>query len=97
MEPMKPMAPMEPMKPLEPVEQWWPKDLGRPAVAGSQNDARYAFFPDAKRLLIDEGGRQIAYHTGEHQITGAGQSGKANGLTFSTRDGPLDLDALTKA
>ena len=35
---------------------WWPAGLGIPAAAGSQNDMRYAFFPAAKRLVIDDNG-----------------------------------------
>jgi hypothetical protein len=28
---------------------WWPAELGRPGAVGSQNDLRYAVFPDARR------------------------------------------------
>ena len=47
---MKPMEPMKPMKPMAPMEKWWPADLGDPSTSGAQNDMRYAFFPDERRL-----------------------------------------------
>jgi hypothetical protein len=53
MEPMKPMKPMEPMKPMSGGEKWWPDELGQPSSSGSQNSMRYAFFPKARRLLIE--------------------------------------------
>src|ERR1700722_15061370 len=34
--------------------QWWPAELGNPASAGAQNDLRYAFFSDPRRLAIQQ-------------------------------------------
>ena len=57
MEPMKPMEPMQPMAPMKPMQRWWPQELGEPASSGGQNDVRYAFFPEKRRLLIETGGK----------------------------------------
>jgi hypothetical protein len=40
---------------------WWPAGLGKPGAVGSQNDLRYAVFPDARRLVIDDHG-SISVH-----------------------------------
>jgi hypothetical protein len=76
MEPMKPMKPMEPMKPMSGGEKWWPDELGQPSSSGSQNSMRYAFFPKARRLLIEKQGNLTTYDSGDHQISGMQQSGE---------------------
>ncbi len=63
MKAMKPMAPMEPMKPMDFGTAWWPNDLGEPSTSGAQNGGRYAFFPDARRLLIEDDGKLTTYDT----------------------------------
>src|ERR1700689_5560736 len=35
---------------------WWPAGLGRPGAVGGQNDLRYAVFPGARRLGINDRG-----------------------------------------
>jgi hypothetical protein len=104
MEPMKPMRPMEPMKPMEPLfkggNPWWPADLGEPALAGGQNDLRYAYFPGKRRLAVSRGGRVELYDTGEHDITGVSQqqSGGAGGAdpVFSSQHGRVELSRLRR-
>lgn len=96
MKPMEPMKPMDPMKPMEPMdfgEPWWPKDLGEPASSGGQNDLRYAFFPDKRRLLIERDGKRTTYDSGEHKITGVSQQ-NAGSSTFSTDEGEVRLDDM---
>ena len=44
------------MKPMTGGEEWWPDDFGQPSMSGSQNGIRYAFFPEKRRLLIEQGG-----------------------------------------
>ena len=44
---------------------WWPQELGDPSSVGSQNDMRYAVFPQQHRLVIDDHGRTKIYDTGE--------------------------------
>ena len=96
MEPMKPMKPMEPMKPMAPPERWWPQDLGEPNSAGSQNDLRYAYFADARRLAVQRGGKTTLYDTGTHRIGGVSQQQRNNdgGATFTSQDGDVRLEDL---
>ena len=97
MKPMKPMAPIEPMKPMDFGPAWWPNDLGEPSTSGAQNGARYAFFPDARRLLIEDGGKLTTYDTGEHQISGVSQAqSSGRHLAFTSQDGEVKLEELKK-
>lgn len=52
---------------------WWPQGLGHPSSSGSQNDMRYAFFPESKRLVVEDRNGRITYDTGSHYITGVSQ------------------------
>ena len=95
MEPMKPMKPMAPMKPMDFGPAWWPSDLGEPSSSGAQNGARYAFFPDARRLLIEDDGKLITYDTGDHQISGVSQAqSSGRHLAFNSEDGEVKLEQL---
>jgi len=96
MEPMKPMKPMEPMKPMKAMpkaEAWWPEDLGKPATSGGQDDLRYAFFREKRRLVIEQDGQTTTYDSGAHEIGGVSQDG-AGGLRFTDRDGEVELSSL---
>jgi hypothetical protein len=74
---------------------WWPSELGSPASSGAQNDMRYAYFPDSRRLAIQMGGRVRLYDTGDLQIGGVSQQqGGGYSLTFSTSHGPIGLEQL---
>ncbi|MET7242637.1 SHOCT domain-containing protein [Methylobacterium sp. EM32] len=74
---------------------WWPEGLGQPATSGAQNDARYAFFPEARRLAIETGGRVTLYDTGDHRIGGVSQQqGSSYSLSFTSQFGPVRLDEL---
>jgi len=67
---------------------WWPAELGSPASVGSQNDLRYAYFPAARRLAIQQGGQVRVYDSGEHQISGFAQAqGGDQTLTFTSQHG----------
>jgi hypothetical protein len=103
MESIKPMQPMSPLAPMEPIkspERWWPKDLGdNPSSAGGQNEARYAFFGDRKRLAVDAGDGSIQiYDTGDHQISGVQQhqSGNVRKVIFTSQHGEVDLEKLKR-
>ena len=97
MEPMKPMAPMKPMEPMAKMEAWWPDDLGQPSSTGSQNGMRYAFFPEARRLLVENGGTVTTYDSGDHRIGGVSQQdGSSRSLAFTSQDGMVNLDELKK-
>jgi hypothetical protein len=67
---------------------WWPAELGSPASTGAQNDLRYAFFPDARRLAIEERGRVRVYDAGDHRLSGfSQQQGGDQSLTFMSQFG----------
>ncbi len=71
-----------------PSSREWPAELGQPASVGSQNDMRYAWFPDKRRLAIDVGGRIAVHDTGDHQIGGFGQAQSGGqSLTFTSQHG----------
>lgn len=77
---------------------WWPAGLGHPSTAGSQNDARYAYFPDARRLAIESEGRVKTYDTGEHRISGVSQQqGAGSDLSFSSQLGQVRVHDLPEA
>jgi Short C-terminal domain len=66
----------------------WPADLGHPASVGSQNNLRYAFFPESRRLVIDVAGQQTVYDTGDHHISGFSQQQSGDqSLTFTSQYG----------
>lgn len=74
---------------------WWPAGLGRPAATGAQNRHRYAWFPDQRRLAVDDGGTVTVYDTGDHLIGGFGQQqGGGDALAFTGQFGPVRLDQL---
>ena len=99
MEPMKPMSPMKPMEPMKAPERWWPEDIGEdPNSAGGQNETRYAFFVDKRRLAVDMGdGKVHIYDTGDHRISAVQQhqSGSGRKTTFTSQHGEVDLATLT--
>ncbi len=63
---------------------WWPEGLGQPAATGGQNQARYAYFPVARRIAFDPGNGQgiVLLDTGEHSIGGFGQQQSGPGDPF---------------
>ncbi|MFO1142228.1 MAG: SHOCT domain-containing protein [Amaricoccus sp.] len=74
---------------------WWPAGLGVPASTGDQNGLRYAFFPAARRLAIEQDGRTRVYDTGEHRLSGfSQQQGPAGVLGFTSQLGPVALSDL---
>jgi hypothetical protein len=75
--------------------QWWPAHLGTPSAAGSQNDMRYACFPDRHRLALLRDGSVHLYDTGEHRLSGfAQQQGGSQSLAFTSQTGPVRLEDL---
>jgi hypothetical protein len=74
---------------------WWPEGLGHPATSGSQDESRYAFFPESRRLAIETGGRVTLYDTGDHRIGGVSQQqGSSRSLSFTSQFGAVPLDEL---
>lgn len=74
---------------------WWPQELGAPASVGQQNDMRYAYFPDRRRLAIDLNGRLTVYDTGEHRISGfSQQQGGDRSITLTSQLGTVRISEL---
>ena len=62
---------------------------------GSQNDQRYAYFPDSRRLLITRNGETRIYDAGEHRISGVSQQQSSDqSLTFTSQLGPVRIEDL---
>jgi len=75
--------------------RWWPADLGAPASVGAQNAARYAYFPQARRLVIDLNGKVTVYDTQDHRIGGFSQQQSGTGsLTFTSQFGTVEVARL---
>lgn len=81
---------------MAPGNAWWPAELGSPSSSGGQNDARYAYFPQAQRLAIDRGGQLTIYNTLDHQIGGVQQQqgGPYGSLSFTSQFGTFTVDSL---
>ena len=52
---------------------WYPSELGNPSSSGSQNNIRYGYFPQTRRLAIDYNGSVTIYDTLDHNIGGVSQ------------------------
>lgn len=69
---------------------WWPAEFGIPASSGAQNDMRYAWFPQARRLVVARGADVTIYDTGSHVLGGVSQQqSTGRSLTFTGQDGPV--------
>jgi hypothetical protein len=77
-----------------PAGNWWPQDLGWPSSTGAQNDVRYAYFPEPRRLAIEAHGVVTIYDTLDHTISGFAQQGAGGSLTFSSRHRIVSVASL---
>jgi hypothetical protein len=76
---------------------WWPAGLGRPGAVGTQNDLRYAVFPETGRLVIDDRGAVSVYDTGHHRIFGVAQAQSGDRtLSFTSQDGLVRVADLPR-
>ena len=74
---------------------WWPADLGSPNSTGGQNNLRYAYFGDARRLAVDLNGDITVYDTLDHQIGGVSQQqGYGASFTFTSQYGVVSVESL---
>lgn len=74
---------------------WWPADLRWPNSTGAQNNVRYAYFAQARRLAIEVHGSVTVYDTLDHQIGGFSQQQSAGGtLSFTSQYGLMDVSSL---
>jgi hypothetical protein len=74
---------------------WWPSRLGRPSSTGSQNNMRYACFPQIHRLAIERDSKLTVYDTGNHRLSGfSQQQSTTQALSFTSQDGTVRLEDL---
>jgi hypothetical protein len=79
----------------DPEDNWWPQDLGRPSATGSQNNVRYAYFANSRRLAVKTGSEVWVYDTQDHNIGGfSQQQGYGGTITFSSQFGTVQLSRL---
>ncbi len=77
------------------ANSWWPSNLGTPGSIGAQNDLRYAYFPENRRLAIDLHGQVRVYDTGNHLVSGFSQQQSGDqSLTFTSQFGPIRVADL---
>jgi hypothetical protein len=75
---------------------WWPGELGSPSSSGGQNDSRYAYFPQARRLAVQHNGQVTVYDTLDHQIGGVQQQqgGPSGSQSFTSQFGTFTVESL---
>lgn len=80
---------------VPPGPDWWGTDLRWPNSTGAQNNVRYAYFAQARRLAIEVGGRVTVYDTLDHQIGGfSQQQGGYGSMSFNSQYGLVDVGSL---
>lgn len=93
--PMNPSASLFVAPPPGTSSDWWPSDLRWPNSTGAQNGVRYAYFAQARRLVIELNGSVTVYDTQNHQIGGFSQQQSYGGcVTFSSQYGLVDVTRL---
>jgi len=79
----------------DPADHWWPRDLGQPGAIGNQNNVRYAYFANARRLAVETNGQVWVYDTLDHQIGGfSQQQGVGGSILFTSQYGTVNLSSL---
>lgn len=74
---------------------WWPAEFGTPNATGKQNGSRYAYFAQARRLVVQMGDTLQIYDTLDHRISGISQQqGTDSKLTLTSQHGEIDLASL---
>src|SRR5260370_9132457 len=78
--------------------QWWPAELGFPNGTGAQNQVRYAYFNQKRRLAVELNGHVTVYDTLDHQISGVSQQqGRGCPLTPTSQHGTVIVSTLPVA
>lgn len=79
----------------DPTARWWPREIGAPSATGSQNNVRYAYFANARRLAVETNGQVWVYDTLDHQIGGfSQQQGMGGSILFTSQYGSVNLASL---
>jgi hypothetical protein len=75
--------------------QWWPAELGFANGTGAQNQIRYAYFNQKRRLAVELNGHVTVYDTLDHQISGVSQQqGRGGSLTLTSQHGTISISTL---
>ena len=75
--------------------EWWPAELGFPNGTGAQNQVRYAYFNQKRRLAVELNGNVSVYDTLDHQISGVSQQqGRGGSLTLTSQQGTVSISTL---
>ena len=75
--------------------QWWPAELGFPNGTGAQNQIRYAYFNQKRRLAVELNGHVTIYDIRDHQISGVSQQqGRGGSLTLTSQHGTVSVSTL---
>lgn len=69
---------------------------GAAAASGAQNDLKYAYYPEARRLVIEDAQGLQVYDTGTHQIQGVSQQSGQGVPRFQTAHGAVELTQLRR-
>jgi len=79
----------QPLTTLMMQSQWWSAKLSNPSISGGQNNLRYAYFPQHRRLIISRDHQETIYDTASHIITGVSQQqvNQKTMLVFHTQSG----------
>lgn len=74
---------------------WWPAEFGTPDATGEQNGLRYAYFAQARRLVVQTEDVLRVHDTLDHRIGGlAQQQGSRSHFTVTSQHGEVDLASL---
>jgi hypothetical protein len=66
-----------------------------PNSTGAQNNVRYAYFAQARRLALEVNGRVTVYDTLDHHISGfSQQQSGGSSLSFTSQHGLVDVSQL---
>jgi len=77
------------------LDVWWGGDFGSLSANGSQNNMRYAYFANARRLAIKTEDGITVYDTGDHEIHGVSQQQSGNtSLSFASQHGVVPIATL---
>jgi Short C-terminal domain len=75
--------------------EWWPAELGSPNGTGAQNQVRYAYFNQKRRLAVELHGQVTVYNTLNHQIGSVSQQqGRGGSLTLTSQHGIVSVSTL---
>ncbi|CAK0763795.1 SHOCT domain-containing protein [Gammaproteobacteria bacterium] len=79
----------------DPRATWWPPEFGPPSATGTQNNVRYAYFANARRLAVETSNNVWIYDTQDHQIGGfSQQQGMGSSILFTSQYGTVNLASL---